>query len=419
MLSEESQSSFRSHSSRGCHGRKGCGTRAWLAALFFGLSIHFSLFRTPLAAQDEGLVFSIGVLRQLPEPPAWETAFTRPPEDDGIAGARLAVQDNSTTGSFLNQKFELTVEVVEPGGDLTEAFERLSAAGIEYLLIDVPADDLLALADQAPEGMLLFNVGARDDRLRNEDCRLNVFHSAPSRSMLTDALAQYLVWKRWTDWLLITGQNPGDDLYAEAVKGSAEKFGARIVEERIWAFGPDTRRQAQAEVPVFTQSVDYDIAVIADEQGEFGDLIIYRTWDPRLTAGTQGLTPTAWHPAIEAWGAVQLQNRFIRLASRRMGALDYQYWVAARAIGEAATVVQKNEVAAIREHLLSDDFSMAAFKGVPLSFRKWDRQLRQPIPLAHPASLVSTSPQEGFLHQRTPLDSLGRDEPETGCQHPG
>jgi hypothetical protein len=28
---------------------------------------------------------------------------------------------------------------------------------------------------------------------------------------------------------------------------------------------------------------------------------------------------------------------------------------------------------------------------------------------------VSVSPQEGFLHQKTELDTLGLDQPETGC----
>ena len=36
---------------------------------------------------------------------------------------------------------------------------------------------------------MLFNVGATDDRLREEDCRNNVFHTAPTRSMLADGLA--------------------------------------------------------------------------------------------------------------------------------------------------------------------------------------------------------------------------------------
>lgn len=378
-----------------------------------------ALLTVESSAQEDSAVFSIGVLRQIPEPPAWETAFTRPPEDNGIAGARLAVQDNATTGTFLNQEFTLAEEIVPFDEDPMPAFERLVENGVDYLLLDVPPETLLEIADAAPEGMLLFNAGARDNRLRNEECRANLFHTAPSRSMLTDALAQYLVWKRWSDWLLIVGTRDRDELYAEALRRSAEKFGANIVEERVWDFGPDTRRQAQAEVPVFTQNVRYDVVVIADELGEFGDLILYRTWDPRPTAGTQGLSPTPWHPAIEAWGAVQLQNRFIRLADRRMAALDYQFWVAARAIGEAATVVQEADPQAIRERLISPDFDIAGFQGVALSFRNWDRQLRQPIPLAHPAALVSQSPQEGFLHQRTPLDSLGTDEPETACDQPG
>ena len=31
----------------------------------------------------------------------------QPSENDGIAGARLAIEDNNTTGKFLNQRFSL------------------------------------------------------------------------------------------------------------------------------------------------------------------------------------------------------------------------------------------------------------------------------------------------------------------------
>jgi ABC transporter substrate binding protein (PQQ-dependent alcohol dehydrogenase system) len=58
---------------------------------------------------------------------------------------------------------------------------------------------------------------------------------------------------------------------------------------------------------------------------------------------------------------------------------------------------------------------LAAFKGVKLSFRPWDGQLRQPILLADADSLVSVSPQPGFLHQFSELDTLGIDRPETKC----
>ena len=64
----------------------------------------------------------------------------------------------------------------------------------------------------------------------------------------------------------------------------------------------------------------------------------------------------------------------------------------------------------------SDQFELAAFKGVKLSFRPWDGQLRQPILLADPYSLVSVSPQPGFLHQFSELDTLGIDRPESPCK---
>ncbi len=43
-------------------------------------------------------------------------------------------------------------------------------------------------------------------------------------------------------------------------------------------------------------------------------------------------------------------------------------------------------------------------------------QLRQPVLLVTPTALVSVSPQQGYLHQRSLLDTLGYDEPESKCR---
>jgi ABC transporter substrate binding protein (PQQ-dependent alcohol dehydrogenase system) len=75
----------------------------------------------------------------------------------------------------------------------------------------------------------------------------------------------------------------------------------------------------------------------------------------------------------------------------------------------------KADPQSIRAYLLSDQFQLGAFKGVGLSFRRWDQQLRQPILLSSPLMLVSVSPQDGFLHPGTNLDTLGYDAPETKC----
>jgi ABC transporter substrate binding protein (PQQ-dependent alcohol dehydrogenase system) len=64
------------------------------------------------------------------------------------------------------------------------------------------------------------------------------------------------------------------------------------------------------------------------------------------------------------------------------------------------------------------DFDLAGFKGAKLTFRDWDGQLRQPVLLADDRSLVSVSPQPGFLHPDTELDTLGIDRPETKCHMP-
>jgi ABC transporter substrate binding protein (PQQ-dependent alcohol dehydrogenase system) len=283
---------------------------------------------------------------------------------------------------------------------------------------------VVALADalKGKEAVLL-NAGAADDRLREEDCRANVMHTSPSRAMLADALAQYLAWKRWRQWLLVSGPTPEDKAFAEAMRRAAKRFGARIVEEREFQYEAGSRRsdggheQIQQQIPAFTQSAPtHDVLVVADEGGLFGEYLPYRTWDARPVAGTQGLVAMSWHPALEQWGATQFQNRFRRLSGRVMRPLDYDVWTAVRAIGEAATRRRSGAAKEIIAHLKSAEFELAAFKGQRLTFRAWNGQLRQPILITTPKLAVTVSPQPGFLHQVSELDTLGIDKPESKCK---
>jgi ABC transporter substrate binding protein (PQQ-dependent alcohol dehydrogenase system) len=200
------------------------------------------------------------------------------------------------------------------------------------------------------------------------------------------------------------------------VKRSAKKFGAKIVAEKSWDYGPDARATAQSEVPRATQVGEYDILVVADELGEFGEIVSYNTWLPRPTAGTQGLMPLSWHSTMENWGASQLQSRFFRQSKRLMQPLDFQMWEGVFAIGSAGIKIRTSDVGKITAELLSPQYDLPVFKGVAASFRDWDHQLRQPILLTHSTNTVTLSPQSGFLHQRTPLDTLGFDKPETQCK---
>ena len=118
---------------------------------------------------------------------------------------------------------------------------------------------------------------------------------------------------------------------------------------------------------------------------------------------------------MEQWGATQLQNRFGTRFSRRMTALDMQAWTAMRAIGEAVTRSGAADAGRIKAYILSPAFELAAFKGQALTVRPWNQQLRQPVLLSDGKNVVSISPQQGFLHPVSELDTLGYDKPETKC----
>jgi ABC transporter substrate binding protein (PQQ-dependent alcohol dehydrogenase system) len=376
------------------------------------------------AAHADPLAVTISYLGRA-EPPVEPLSLVEPLlKDEGIQGARQGIVDDQTTGRFLKHDYKLVEHVVPQDGDVGAAFAQALDAGERLFVVDLKADELMGLAPAAEKaGAILLDSRTNDDDLRTDKCSKAVFHTAPSYSMKTDALAEYMAVRRWSRWLLIRGSLAPDIAYANALKRSAKKFGLKVVDEREYKYVEGSRRtdtgviQIQGQIPVFTQGApDYDVAVVADESDVFGEYIPYHTWDPRPVVGTVGLVPTAWSRVHEQWGGTQLQRRFEKLAGRWMTERDYNAWVAARAVSEAVTRTQTTDPQKLRDYMLSDKFELGAFKGQGVSFRRWDQQLREPMLLVTPRMLVSVSPQDQFLHQRTPLDTLGFDEPESKCR---
>ena len=390
--------------------------RAALALLALAPSAAWAqLSVSPSIDTHIGLIY-----RPQPAPSSYDAEAA--PEDEGLAGAKMGIADNNTTGRFTKQTYVLDdVALTDDKPDAVAAAKELVAKGVRYIILALPADAVLAVSDAVKDsGVVVLNAAAPDDRLRGADCRANVFHILPSRAMLTDALAQYLTVMRWRKVFLIVGPTDADKAYADAVRNSARKFALKITAEKPWTFGPLAKARGdtptRVEAMVFTRGLDYDMAIVADEEGDWGDYVSYRTVDPRPVGGTQALTSTTWSPVLETWGAAQAQNRFRRMASRLMRPLDYQVWAAVRTVGEAVTAKKTSDPAVIGPYLVEPDFTLPAYKGVPLSFRPWDHQLRQAIIVVQPKALVSVAPEQGFLHQRTPLDTLGIDLPETTCK---
>ena len=372
-----------------------------------------------------------GIAEELNVPVVYITRDIEPPlplslvenrvENDGFAGAELGLNDNQTTGSFMGHSYRLIDVAVAEDADILASIRESEEPAPTIVVANLEADDLLTIADALPNALIL-NTRARDDRVRHEDCRANMLHLPPSRSMLTDGLAQYLSWKRWKKVVLVTGRHPEDALYAQAMERAIDRFGLKVIDRENWTSVPGARRTdsghhlAQQEIPSFTQFKEHDVLLVADERDEFGEYLSYRSRLPRPVAGTQGLTPTSWHRSHEQWGATQIQRRFEKIANRTMTERDYSSWLAMRTLGEAITNSNNADPKVLIDYILSPKFKLAGFKGKALTFRTYNGQLRQPVLVVSPRMLITVSPQQGFLHQLTELDTLGIDEPESACK---
>jgi ABC transporter substrate binding protein (PQQ-dependent alcohol dehydrogenase system) len=371
------------------------------------------------ARADELTIAFVGRTGLVPSP---HGRLDPPIADQGIAGARVGIADDNLTGELIGQTFVLKHYPVSATDGLAGAAAAIAADNIRFVVADLDEAGLRALTSlPGAQKLLILNAGAPDDRLREDACLPGMLHTLPSRAMLTDALAQYLMWKQWRRWFLVVGPGEGDKLYAAAVRRSAKKFGAVVASEKDWTFRTANARAdtghvtLQSEIPAFTRVADHDLLVVADEGGEFGDDLDGRTALPRPVAGTSGLVAAGWSPVNEQWGATQLQQRFHKSAGRPMTPVDYATWLAVRALGEAATRTAATDPDVLADHLRGPDFLVAGFKGQGQNFRAWDGQMRQPILIAGPRLLVSVSPQPGYLHRTSALDTLGTDRDESKC----
>ncbi len=334
-----------------------------------------------------------------------------------VDGARTAVGEGRILGRVLGLRFELEEHTLEAGEDPLHALEALRDAGATVLILDLPLADFETLKPAlSRRDLIFFNVRHPEDRLRGPDCAAGLFHTLPSRAMLMDALAQFLFRKNWNNVLVLVGEENTDRELSAAFKRSAEKFRLRIVDERDFVLSTDPRRRDKNNIALLTSGKDYDVVFLADSVGEFGRYVPYNVRNPRPVIGSEGLGASAWHWTWERHGAPQLNQRFDRIAKRKMRSTDYAAWAAVRSVIEAVVRTKSTHVETLQDFLISNEFTFDIYKGAPANFRPWDHQLRQPVLLHTENAVIERAPIEGFLHQKNNLDTLGADQPETGCR---
>lgn len=376
----------------------------------------FLIIASPAAAQDLARIVYLGIDDDpYYEPQQLYTGLSLRDRHRPVEGIRLGMRDTRVLGRALGLTFELE-EVLTSPKRLSEALRDAQASQPLAILLDLPPGGMTtALAGAGPDDRFI-NIRDRSDRWRGDDCASALLHIPPSYAMLSDALAQHLRARGWTDVLILHGQTEADTEQAEAARRSATKFGLKIVDDRAFEFTNDPRRRDQSNIALLTGGVRSDVVWLVDAEGDFGRYVPFATYAPRPVVGSEGLTPKAWHWTFERYGAPQLNQRFRRLADRDMTDDDWAGWAAVRVVTDAVVQAASAERTAVHAALQSTDLSVDLYKGVRGNFRNWDGQLRQPILLATHNAVIAVAPVEGFEHQFDTLDTLGADNAESNCR---
>jgi len=390
---------------------------------FLILFISFQFSGTVLAASTVDVqTVTIGYAEIVDDPRYDEKrAYARirvKPHDRPVAGAEVAIRESGIFARALNINFKLKRVAAENTEDLIEQIKYMNKnSGVQFFIVDADSG-VLSFSAEATSGMniLLFNISEHSDQLRGSKCQAQLMHVIPSYAMLTDALSQYLAFKKWRKVLLLKGPESGDAAFAAAFSRSAKRFGIKIDAVRDFVPGNDPRERDQNNILLMTSGSDAELVFVSDIEGEFGRYVQYQTQNPLPVFGTEGLQAAGWHWAWERHGAPQLNQRFERHAKRRMQSPDWAAWAAVKSIIESVLRTKSTNIETVGAYLRSDRLNLDGYKGNPLSYRSWDNQLRQPVLLHTYNAVTGRAPIRGFLHPTENMDSLGYDQGETRCQ---
>ena len=336
-----------------------------------------------------------------------------------FTGAEVGVDETMALARLTATQFALDRITVKTADEIGPAvLAARQQRQIQFILADLPAEGVRRLASAIKgQDVLAFNVSAADDDLRRQLCVREIVHTMPSRAMLMDGLVQFLVSRKWRDLLALEGPLPEDAREMTAFAASAKKLGARIVGQPKFKTGNDPRERESNNPALLTAiNRDYDAVFVADHAFEFAREVPYHVSRPRPVVGSIDLEPVAWAWTWERNGAPQLNSRFVtKSGGRRMESADWAAWIAVKLVAQSVLRTRSTEFAKLRAFMLGFTEGFDGAKGLAVSVRPWDQQLRQPILLATPWAVTASAPVDGFLHQKNVLDTLGDDEADTPC----
>ena len=378
-----------------------------------------SILLLTMASHAGAAALTLGLLQRADDerldPKRIERAYPGHPGGSLAQAVEMAARESQFELDAAKLQVKVDVRSARDADDAKAQLAQLAKAGAAAVVLDLPAAWIAGLG--AGTRIALLNAGSADEDPRQQGCLPNLFHTLPGERMRADALAQTLLARRWSKVLLVHGTTADDAARLALAQAAIKRYGLKPVALRPFKLSADPRERDLANPLLLTGNLDYDVVWVIDSDGEFARGLPYRTALPRPVVGDAGLIALAWAPNFERFGAPQLARRFVRTAQRPLTDTDWAAYMAAKAVLQAALEAPANPgPAQIMAALTRADFTLDGFKGVRLSFRPWDRQLRQPLLLSDGLGVIGSAPVEGVMHPKNALDTLGADAPETLCK---
>lgn len=335
--------------------------------------------------------------------------------------AELALLESQPTFKAQGVSTKLSIFDIDPTRDLDAQLAAFSPQ--QLLVLDLPATLMpSAIKALANRNLVVVNVRHTETALRDTNCQPHVFHTIPSDRMYFDALSQFLIYRGWRKVLVVRGPQAIDLQRTSALIASLEKFGASVVDVREYTLSHHPEDRDQNKPEFLTGGASYDVVAVVDTDRDYGRYIQYSTRQPRPVVGDVGLTPRNWHPALERYGAPQLNQRYrdlVNVQSEMFGMTDAEFatWAAIKFV---TNTLQSRHLTATGIELgaiyRDPNGRIDLYKGTRGSFRTWNQQLRQPILLSAESAVIAIAPMPKFLHPLHYVDTLGLDEPESQCK---
>lgn len=419
--------------------------RPW-GALALGLML--AVAPQAITAQElEGPVH-IGIIRP---PVADVDALMAPVARSAEQGAIMAEEEFDFNASMFGFDFAV-VQHEAQGQDVIAAAEELVDTDEVFALAGGFDDEEARLLSEwaGERGVPFINLLSSDDALRNEMCNASTFHMSPSAAMYLDALAGWYVRAGFRNWFTIVGDTDQAQAQHERLLwGLGERhFGAREAGTATMASGgaldADTIaaiESAGADFVVLLVPPQDQLSALAALEDAGLDLMVTGFPDPAAQTREffvqsseaapnlgSGMRATAWEPTIDAYGARELNARYMQRWGDPMEQAAWATYQAVKAFFEAATFSGSTDADSVFEYLTAPNSVFDVWKGIGTSFRPWDHQMRQPLYLVDIDPDATEPRLVGQLVGELPaiympgtdpverLDQLGDLEAQSRCQ---